>query len=199
MRVPVLAAVSLVAISAWPQASEVRPLTAQQLLAWVAGGVSPDHLASEVVSRGLGFVPDEKYFQSLKSAGAPEPLLELLKNSQRFSGQGLAIATAGPTFEHLAAGAKALEDKDYPRAERELKAALSLDPGNADLTFALARAYEKRDDWEEAAHLDQKAVSISPDFWEARLSLAYTCYRVGDADCAESESRRVLQRRPQDA
>ena len=46
------------------------PITAKQLLAWVIGAMSPDHLSDLVDRRGLGFQPDDSYLAIIKSAGA---------------------------------------------------------------------------------------------------------------------------------
>jgi tetratricopeptide (TPR) repeat protein len=173
-------------------------VTAQQLLAWVAGGMWGDHLTHQVESRGIAFLPDEKYLEVLKSAGAPDSLLTLLPQAKRPAGQTPSPPASDPVFEYLAAGAKALHEKNYDAAEQELAAALRLEPKNADLVFALANVYELREQWDEAARLRHQAVALAPDFLEARLAMAYACYRLGDSGCAEAESRAVLRRLPDD-
>jgi tetratricopeptide (TPR) repeat protein len=196
----ILIAVFLVALAGSSQElPKARAVTAQQLLAWVAGGMSSEHLTSEVVNRGLAFQPDGPYIAVLKGAGAPDALFALLENSRAAADKSTSPGANAPGFQHLAAGARALHEKDEPKAVMELKAALDLEPQNADLMFALANALGKGDEWDAAARLEHQAVGFSPEFWEARLSLSYACYRLGDAACAESESRRVLQVRPNDA
>jgi tetratricopeptide (TPR) repeat protein len=179
-------------------AQEAPAVTAKQLLAWVAGGMWSERLVQQVATRGIAFLPDEDYLQVLKSAGAPDSLLALLPKAKKSAGQTAPPPPSDPAFEHLATGAKALHEKNYDEAEKELAAALRLEPKNPDLVFALANVYELREEWDEAAQLRHQAVVLAPGFVAARLAMAYACYRLGDADCAEAESRAVLQRLPND-
>jgi tetratricopeptide (TPR) repeat protein len=179
------------------------PINAQQLLAWVIGGMSTDHLTSEVRSRGISFKPESAHIELLKSAGASASLLDLLPHVVRHTGKlaDIISPTSRDTTvcQKLELAANALSTKQYESARTSLLAAVQLQPNNADLLFALGGVFQEQGDWEHAAQADHQAVAMAPDFLDAHLSMAYACYRLDDADCADAESRLVLQRQPQDA
>lgn len=176
-----------------------EPISAKQLLAWVMGGMSTDHLTAEVKSRGIAFKPDEKYIELMKSARASQNLLDLLPQAVKSASAPSPPSGADPAFEKLAAGAKALGAEDYASAGKSVAAAVQLEPKNADLFFALGGIFSDVDDWENAAQAYHEATNLSPDFLEGHLGMAYACYRVEDANYAEAESKFVLQRLPNDA
>jgi tetratricopeptide (TPR) repeat protein len=183
-----------IAASPAPQA----PITAKQLLAWVVGGMSMDHLTAEMASRGLAFRPDPPYLELMKSAGASANLLYLLPRAQ-MTANAPPPPTADPAFTKLSAVAMALGAKDNDAAGKLLGAAVELEPNNPDLLFALGGIFKKAEDWGNVAEADRRATALAPDFLDAHLAIAYACYRLEDAECAESESKLVLRRLPHDA
>jgi tetratricopeptide (TPR) repeat protein len=179
-----------------PPASQ-NPMTAKQLLAWVLGGMSMDQLTTEMANRGIAFRPDAPYLELMKSAGASPNLLYLLPRAQEAS-DAPPPPTADPAFAKLAAGAKALGAKDNDAAEKSLAAAIELEPNNPDLLFALGGLFKNAEDWGNVVQADRQATAIAPDFQEAHLAVSYACYRLEDAECAESESKLVLRHLPHD-
>jgi tetratricopeptide (TPR) repeat protein len=180
-----------------PRASQ-DPITAKQLLAWVVGGMSMDHLTTEMASRGLAFRPDPPYLELMKSAGASANLLYLVPRAQ-MAVDAPAPPTADPAFTKLSAGAMALGAKDNDAAEKLVAAAIELEPGNPDLLFALGGIFGNAEDWGNVAQADRRATAIAPDFLDAHLAVSFACYRLEDAECAESEAKLVLRRLPHDS
>jgi tetratricopeptide (TPR) repeat protein len=183
-----------IAASPAPQPS----ITAKQLLAWVVGGMSMDHLSAEMANRGLAFRPDPSYLDLMKSAGASANLLYLLPRAQMAS-NAPPPPTADPAFTKLSAVAMALGAKDNDTAGKLLAAAVDLEPNDPDLLFAMGGILKRIQDWGNVAEVDRRATAIAPDFFDAHLAISYACYRLEDAECAESESKLVLRRVPHDA
>lgn len=187
--------VTAVAVPAAPE----KPISAKQLLAWVVGGMSPDHVKAQVEKHGIAFQPDNSYLDLLKSAGAAPEILGFLAQAKQSPGAAPASSENDLALQKLVAGAKALGTKNDEAAGKALVAAVQLEPNNADLAFALGGVFKRDEDWEHAAQAYHQATHLSIDFLEAHLALAYACYRLDDAQCAEAESKLVLQRLPNDA
>ena len=176
-----------------------EPISCQQLLAWVVGGMSTFHLQAQVEARGLAFQPDKSYLDLVKSAGGSPELLSVLPHMVKVAGQAAPSLGGGPAYDKLAAGAKALGAKDVETAGQSVAAAVQLNPNDPDLVYALGGVFQSAEDWEHAARAYHQATHLAPGFLDAHLALSYACYRLQDADCSEAEARLVLQRQPQDA
>jgi tetratricopeptide (TPR) repeat protein len=188
----------LAAAVAIPGASE-GAISAEQLLAWVVGGISEDHAKVRLETRGIAFQPDIVYLDLMKSVGASQELQDLLLRAVKPAGAVPGTSGDSPAFGKLAAGARALGAKNDEAARGAVITAVKLEPNNADLEFALGGIYRYAEDWEQAARAYHEATHIEPAFMEAHLALSYACYRVEDADCAQSEAKLVLEKFPNDA
>jgi hypothetical protein len=108
------------------------PLSHDQLLVLVASGVSSERAAALVKQRGIDFLPDEKYLESLRTAGANDELIAVVRE-----------ATPSEVQKHLARAAECEQNHAWADAEQEYRAALLLAPGNAGL-LQKAEAAAKR-------------------------------------------------------
>ncbi|MDP6694788.1 MAG: tetratricopeptide repeat protein [Gammaproteobacteria bacterium] len=81
---------------------------------------------------------------------------------------------------YLAKAEQFYEDKNFVKAELEVRNALQIEPKNADARFLLAQIAESRQDYAEMATQLRAAVESRPDFLEARLKLG-TLYVLGQA------------------
>ena len=61
------------------RALKPRPLTKEQVLQLVVGGVASQRAAVLVKQRGIDFMPDEEYLETMRVAGAEEALLAALR------------------------------------------------------------------------------------------------------------------------
>ncbi|MGE5325804.1 MAG: tetratricopeptide repeat protein, partial [Deltaproteobacteria bacterium] len=129
------------------QAPKPEPVTAQQILAWSAGGMLGDHLKEEIVNRGLAFQSDQEFLNTLKDAGVEAEVVGLVAKCAGTAGESKSGMVKNPVSGHVVAGALALHQKDLAKAQSELKAALNLEPRNPDLMYALALALSRQDDW----------------------------------------------------
>ena len=98
------------------------PMSRDQLLLLVAGGVPSERAAALVKQRGLNFIPDEEYLQSLRTAGADDALIAVVRGSKPPEVQ-----------KHLARAAECEQHHAWAEAEKEYRAPLALAPGNNEI------------------------------------------------------------------
>jgi WD40 repeat protein len=98
------------------------PLGRDQLLLLVAGGVPSERAAALVKQRGVDFMPDEKYLESLRTAGADDTLIAVVSEARPPEVQ-----------RHLARAAECEQEHAWAEAEKEYRAVLALAPGNAEI------------------------------------------------------------------
>ena len=72
-----------------------------------------------------------------------------------------------------------LATRDPNGAVEDATRAVALDPGEPGAYVALATAYNSRGEYERAEAATQRALTMSPDFWQARLELAKAFYGDG--------------------
>jgi hypothetical protein len=63
------------------RAIKPEPMTQQQVLALMAGGVASERVTALVKQRGIIFVPDEEYLETLRVAGAGEALIAAVREA----------------------------------------------------------------------------------------------------------------------
>jgi hypothetical protein len=76
------------------RAVKPEPLTRQQVLQLVAGGVPSQRATALVKQRGIDFVADEKYVETLRVAGADEALIAAVREASAAIPGGLMVATS---------------------------------------------------------------------------------------------------------
>lgn len=74
---------------------------------------------------------------------------------------------------------------DEPTAEHALRKAMELAPANAEVHYNLGLLYSQQQRWLLARETLLHAVSLAPDFIEARFQAAYACHFCGDTRGAE--------------
>jgi tetratricopeptide (TPR) repeat protein len=99
-------------------------------------------------------------------------------------------------LRHLAIGAKALHEKNYVVAEQELGEALTTEPNNPDLHYAMANVFRQREEWEKAAFHYSEVVRLAPGFVDGHEQLSYCFYLLGDEDDAAAEARVAVKLLP---
>jgi len=76
------------------RAAKPEPMNRQQVVALVAGGVPSERATALVKQRGIDFVPDEKYLETLRVAGADEALIAALHEASAMMPGELVVATS---------------------------------------------------------------------------------------------------------
>lgn len=87
----------------------------------------------------------------------------------------------------MAAGMKALDEKDYPRAIEAFRQATAAEPDNYAAHFNLAFAYTMADRDAEAVPEYKRVLELHPGVYEAQLNLGNSLFRLkqfADADAA---------------
>lgn len=93
---------------------------------------------------------------------------------------------------------------DLARAERELAAAVALDPDYVDGHFTLGAIRQTARDWQGAARSLRRAIALSPALWSAHYTLGRVLIQAGnraagDAELATAERLRLRAAREQEA
>ena len=142
----VLAALPLgVAFAAESSAS--RPVNSTQLMAWLAAGVPGNRLIRLVQERGIADVPGKEPTRQLEAAGADANLVHALKNSKPSPTPNSSSSQIPAVLVQAATDARA---QRFHEAEIALRQALSSDPQNAALHFALGTMLRQQERWDDA-------------------------------------------------
>jgi sulfatase modifying factor 1 len=65
------------------RAARPKPLTEDQVMDLVAGGVSAERAAALVRQRGINFLPDDRYLQTLRLAGGDDALIAAVREASK--------------------------------------------------------------------------------------------------------------------
>ena len=191
----VLAALPLgVAFAAESSAS--RPVNSTQLMAWLAAGVPGNRLIRLVQERGIADVPGKEPTRQLEAAGADANLVHALKNSKPSPTPNSSSSQIPAVLVQAATDARA---QRFHEAEIALRQALSSDPQNAALHFALGTMLRQQERWDDAFDEITLSAQLMPDFPENHSSLAYIFYRLDDPANSIAEARTALSMDPQNA
>lgn len=182
--------------------SESQPVNAAQLMAWLTAGVPSGRLVRIVQECGLASVPGKKQIHQLEAAGAERALVRTLTKANlkpSAAASSLSKATSSeipPTLVQAAADARA---QRFHEAELALRQAVSSDPENASLHFALGAMLRQQGRFDDAFDEITLSSQLMPDFPENHSSLAYIFYLLDDGPNAIAEARTALSMDPQNA
>jgi formylglycine-generating enzyme required for sulfatase activity len=76
------------------RAARPKPLTEEQVMKLVAGGVPPERAATLVKQHGIDFVADEEYLKTLRLAGADDTLIAAVREAGKAVTAELVVATS---------------------------------------------------------------------------------------------------------
>jgi hypothetical protein len=130
-------------------AAAKKPLNQIQVFTLLAGQVPSHRVAMLVEEHGIDFEPKDDYLVQVRAAGGGEELVAALKNAKvtKLAGVDPALAARQAEIQqHSARGTEFLQKKQYAHAEAEYRAAVRLDPQNADLHVSLGWALEHKND-----------------------------------------------------
>lgn len=113
------------------RAARPKPLTREQVLQLVVGGVPSERASMLVKQRGIDFVPDQDYLETLRVAGAEEVLLAALRTAGEAATAELEIETS-PNAEVF------LDGQLAGRASADGRFAVKSKPGIHALKVSLA-------------------------------------------------------------
>lgn len=170
-----------------------KPLTKAQIMELLLDEVSSRRVAMLVEQRGIDFEPTEDDFRTLHRAGAQEVLLMALRTARRVPPKEVVVR------QHCDRARQLEEKGGYTEAEREYRAALELDPGNAAVYSALGNVLVQQGKWGSAVAAFRQAVRRNPDDAEAHFNLGAAFRAAGNLDGAMAEFREAARLKPDEA
>jgi formylglycine-generating enzyme required for sulfatase activity len=145
------------------RAAKPQPLSKDQVLHLVAGGVPSQRVAALVAQRGIDFLADDQYFDMLRTAGADDTLLAAVRQASAAVRGNLAIETSPHAEVYL-------DGELQGRANDQGDLTVKAKPG----AHALKLSLKGKNDFEQSVTLaGLQAVEI-----EARLADAPGSIRV---------------------
>ncbi len=111
-----------------------KPFSQVELLALRLAGQHQDHMERDIAKRGIDFPLDEDYVTALQAAGGSDVLMAAVRKAAATSGSarvpGSSSAPDTQVLPHLLQAAKLLQNRAWPEAEKEIRAALAIEPDN---------------------------------------------------------------------
>lgn len=179
-----------------------KPLNQIQVFVLLAGQVPSQRVAMLVRERGVDFTPSNEYLREVRLGGGDDELVTALKSVKVTKPATVdpgAQARQDEVRQHVARGAELQHKGQFAAAEQEYRAALLLDPENADIYVSLAlvlSGQQKHDDSEAAA---REALRLNPDNDQAHFILGMELKMKGDWDGVIAEDRKALRLNPNNA
>jgi tetratricopeptide (TPR) repeat protein len=176
--------------------SAKKPINQVQVFALLVTQVPSHRVAMLVEEHGIDFDVKDDYLQEVRLGGGDDELINALKSAKVTKPATLDPAAQARQDEirrHVARGAEFFQKRQYAQAEQEYRAALKLDPQNADLFVSLGSALidqEKNDDAESAA---RDALRLNPNNAGAHSVLGFALGSKGDSDGAIAEFHEALR------
>ena len=100
---------------------------------------------------------------------------------------------------HLNKGREALRAGNVATARTELQTALSIRPGDEDVSNLLSVVYFKTGEFDEAEKITRRLVAENPDSAVLHSNLGIILVKNGTVDAAETELRRAVELKPDHA
>ena len=121
--------------------SDIQPVSSTQLMAWLTSGVPGNRLVRIVQERGFAGVLSKDQIRQLEAAGADANLIRSLTGTKPAPDSAAAEISAP-----LLKAATDAHAQRYHEAELALRQALTTDPQNAALHFALGTMLRQHND-----------------------------------------------------
>jgi tetratricopeptide (TPR) repeat protein len=174
-----------------------KPLTQQQLLALVAGQSLPENIVAEIRTLGLAFSPDPAYIELLKTASAPQKVLDALKTARSTPSTAGTSGNAA-ALRHLAMAGSSIRNSKLDIATKDLNLAL---PAGADrdcIGFIGGLLFMEQNQWQQAYDLYSEILRDDPDFPQLHTRLSATSYHRQDYSQMLREAKAALRQIPTD-
>jgi tetratricopeptide (TPR) repeat protein len=180
-------------------ASAKKPLNQVQVFALLVGQVPSHRVTMLVQERGIDFELTDDYLQEVRLAGGEDELISALQDAKVTKPATIDPAAQARQTEvrrHVARGAELYRKRQYAEAEAEYRAAVHLDPQNADLHVALSRALNSQRKPDEGMAEAREALRLNPGGDMGHYSLGNSLRDKGDVDGAIVEYREALRLKP---
>jgi len=180
-------------------ASAKKPLNQVQVFALLVGQVPSHRVTMLVQERGIDFEPTDDYLQEVRLAGGEDELISALKSAKvtkRESVDPALQARQTEVRQHVARGAEFFHAKRYAHAGAQSRAAVRLDPQNAELHVDLGAALAGKGDQDGAMGENREALSLNPNNDIAHNNLGFVLGGKGDFEGMATEERAALRLNP---
>ena len=147
-----------------------KPLTKDQVMELVKGGVPGGRVADLVRQRGIDFDPSDEFLRDLRSAGAEPVLLDALSAAR--PAKPPAQDSASQARQRTKAANALLDTGDVDGAIALYQTAIQMNPGDAEAHRLLGIACGKKKDWQRDVAEQRVAILLSPDDAAAKAELA---------------------------
>ena len=104
-----------------------------------------------------------------------------------------AEARQADEMQHIARGSELARKADYAQAEQEYRAALQIDPDDAELYVSLAYVMIPQQKWDDTVTAARQAIKLDPDNDMAHNNLGVALGSKGDLDNAITEFRDAVR------
>ena len=101
-------------------------------------------------------------------------------------------------WEAVEEATELLQERLFPQAMIELRRVIMANPNNAYAYFYLGVAFFETEQMEAARDAYRAAITLSPDYLGARISLSHVLRELGDATAAVGQAKEALRRYPDD-
>jgi tetratricopeptide (TPR) repeat protein len=176
-----------------------KPINQVQVFALLAAQVPSHRVAGLVTERGIDFDVKEDYLRQVRLGGGDDELISALKSAKVTKPAAVdpaAQARQAEVQQRAARGTELAKKGQYAEAEREFRAALQLDPRNADLYASLGVVLGQQQKWDDAASAVREALRLNPNNDLAHALLGVALGGKGDLDGMVSEEREALRLNP---
>jgi tetratricopeptide (TPR) repeat protein len=177
------------------QATQTKPVSPNELMAWLTAGISNSRLAEIVQERGMASACSKEQIRQFEAAGAESALLRAVSTSNSANRS----AAASPFPSALLKAASDARNQRFHEAELDLHSAVAVDPKNSAYHYALGNMLMRQELWDDAFDEITLAAQLLPDLPENHSSFAYIFYRLDDGPNAIAEARTALSMDPQNA
>ncbi len=203
IRALILSVIFLFSVCGWSAQAPpepAKPFSQVELLALRLAGQHQDHMERDIARRGIDFPLDEDYLNALRAAGGSDALIAAVRKAAAASGSarasGSSAAPDAQVLPHLLQAAKLLQNRAWPEAEKEIRAAIAIEPDNpllhVDLSGVLPSSLGEPG-WTAAIAEDREALRLEPSMALAHFHIATALRQQGDTTGAIAEAREVVR------
>ncbi len=183
-----------------PEPGSVKePIDQVEVFALLAAQVPSHRVAGMVIQRGIDFDAKEDYLRQVRLGGGNDELISALKSAKVIKSATVdpaAQARQAEVRERAARGVELAKRGQSAEAEQELRAALQLDPKNADLYAGLAYVLTDQKKYDDAESSAREALRLNPDSDLAHASLGIALGGKRDFDGMVAEEREAIRLNP---